>query len=139
METYLFQNNPCVGSNEKNGTCYTLEECQDRNGDPSGTCANGYRICCICKYTSVSIEITCNEMQVYPFSVTIGCSGRVSENCSYISFPSTTAPPSSCQHTVCKCSTNVCRFRLDFIVTCILDVLYILVLLQRVFFYRLLK
>ena len=32
------------------GTCYTAEECEDNSGTASGSCADGYGVCCICKY-----------------------------------------------------------------------------------------
>ena len=31
------------------GTCYTAEECEDNSGTASGSCADGYGVCCICK------------------------------------------------------------------------------------------
>ena len=30
-----------------NGTCYTAEECASRDGVASGSCAEGYGVCCI--------------------------------------------------------------------------------------------
>ena len=35
----------------KNGTCYTSEECDKRGGTNSGSCANGYGVCCTCMFT----------------------------------------------------------------------------------------
>ena len=37
------------------GTCYTAEECEDNSGTASGSCADGYGVCCICKYSEFSI------------------------------------------------------------------------------------
>ena len=33
-----------------NGTCYTAEECSNRDGVESGTCADGFGVCCVSKY-----------------------------------------------------------------------------------------
>ncbi len=30
------------------------EECEDKDGTPSGTCASGYGVCCICELTYLS-------------------------------------------------------------------------------------
>ena len=32
----------------KKGTCYTDTECEELNGIASGSCADGYGICCVC-------------------------------------------------------------------------------------------
>ena len=34
----------------QNGTCYTDAECQTREGTASGSCAEGYGVCCVCKF-----------------------------------------------------------------------------------------
>lgn len=44
-----FQNQGCAASSGDNGTCLTGSECQDRGGVASGTCANGYGVCCLCE------------------------------------------------------------------------------------------
>ena len=44
-----FQNTGCIGNGGRNGTCYTSDECEDRNGLASGSCAEGYGVCCIGK------------------------------------------------------------------------------------------
>ena len=43
------KNTNCGGTNGRNGTCYTEEECTTRGGINSGTCAGGYGICCVGK------------------------------------------------------------------------------------------
>ena len=43
-----FPNDPCTGES-KNGTCYTTEECNQKGGTRSGSCAQGYGVCCTCK------------------------------------------------------------------------------------------
>ena len=45
-----FQNGPCAGGNNMNGTCYTEAECESRGGTNGGTCASGFGVCCICKF-----------------------------------------------------------------------------------------
>lgn len=46
-----FPNKGCAGDSAKNGTCYTAEECAEKGGTASGSCAMGYGVCCICKNT----------------------------------------------------------------------------------------
>jgi len=51
FQVVKFPNIPCeVTGGTKNGTCYTSEECSDRGGVSDGSCADGYGVCCICKY-----------------------------------------------------------------------------------------
>ena len=47
------QNTACnsTSSESKFGTCYTIEECKNKDGVASGSCANGYGVCCLSKYT----------------------------------------------------------------------------------------
>ncbi len=47
-----FPNDPCVGSGNKNGTCYTREECEERGGTGDGGCASDYGVCCVCEWRS---------------------------------------------------------------------------------------
>lgn len=89
-----FPNEGCIGSSSRNGTCYTSEECKAKDGSSAGTCAQGFGVCCV-------------------FS--LACGGTTSENCTYLVQASTTTPPSDpCTFTICKCSSNICRIRLDF-------------------------
>jgi hypothetical protein len=46
---FLFQNDMCVGSSSRNGTCYTESECEDKGGTAAGSCADGFGVCCISK------------------------------------------------------------------------------------------
>eukprot|EP00095_Tigriopus_kingsejongensis_P004840 maker-scaffold713_size108309-snap-gene-0.13 protein:Tk04840 transcript:maker-scaffold713_size108309-snap-gene-0.13-mRNA-1 annotation:"conserved hypothetical protein" len=63
-------------------------------GVTSGTCAQGFGVCCI-------------------FS--LSCGQTTSENCTYITQTSTASPMTNpCEYTICKCSSNICRIRLDF-------------------------
>jgi len=75
------------------GTCFTAEECTDKGGIASGTCADGYGVCCV---------------------ITLACSGRTSENCTYLSQASTTTPPAGgCTYEICPGDSTVNRIRLD--------------------------
>ena len=40
------QNTVCTADSGLDGVCYTTEECEDRSGTSSGTCAEGYGVCC---------------------------------------------------------------------------------------------
>jgi hypothetical protein len=91
-----FPNDVCLGSGNRNGTCYTAEECETRAGTASGTCADAFGVCCI-------IQLTCGESS--------------SENCTYIVQASTTSPTESfCQYNICPASNDICRIRFDFTV-----------------------
>jgi len=85
-----FANDPCLSSEMKNGTCYTDAECQTREGTASGSCAEGYGVCCV-------------------FS--IRCGGSSSENNTY--FQSTGTETGSCNVNICPLA-GVCQLRLDF-------------------------
>ena len=86
-----FPNDPCIGNGDKNGTCYTADECESKNGVSSGSCADGFGVCCT-------------------FSAT--CGSSTSENCTY--FESTGSESGSCSIDICRCSDNICQLRLDF-------------------------
>merc|ERR1719213_195426 len=82
-----------------NGTCYTAEECADRDGVASGSCAEGYGVCCI---------------------ITVSCGGSTSENCTYLSQAATTTPNTDsddlnqqCSYSICPRTSTVNRIRLD--------------------------
>jgi len=83
-----------------NGTCFTSNECSSKGGSAQGNCAAGFGVCCI-------------------FSVSASGS-TVNQNCSYIvnpSFPSNYAPtntPTTVTYTIEKCSSDICRIRLDY-------------------------
>ncbi|TRY78130.1 hypothetical protein TCAL_15291 [Tigriopus californicus] len=88
-----FPNDPCV-STSRNGTCYTSDECESRGGSSSGSCAQGFGVCCI-------------------FS--LACGSSISENCTYlVQTGVTSVSPNPCTYSVCKCSTQICRIRFDF-------------------------
>ena len=47
-----FPNDPCSATASRNGTCYTEIECTARAGTGSGSCAQGFGVCCICELTN---------------------------------------------------------------------------------------
>ena len=54
----------------------------------------------------------------FDISVTIGCGGSTSENCTYFEYSGTNSGP--CNARVCKLSSSICQIRLDldtFIIT----------------------
>ena len=86
-----FENGVCNGTDNKYGTCYTEDECEDKGGKASGSCAEGYGVCC---------------------TFTAGCGDTISENSTY--FESNGASVGACNTKVCRCNTNICQMRLDF-------------------------
>lgn len=89
-----FPNDVCDGTGYRNGTCYTAAECTEKGGTTDGACAEGYGVCCI-------------------FS--IGCGQSTNENITYIlggdDFMDSDA---SCEYNICRCSSDVCRVKLEF-------------------------
>merc|ERR1712223_270294 len=76
-----------------NGTCYTAEECASRDGVASGSCAEGYGVCCI---------------------ITVACGGSTSANCTYLSQDTTTTPPAGgCSYEICPGDSTINRIKLD--------------------------
>lgn len=88
-----FPNDVCIGSNSRNGTCYTSAECSDKDGTSSGSCADGFGVCCT-------------------FVVTT-CGSSSSENLTYWTNPSTLTLGSTCSLTICPISDDICSIRLD--------------------------
>merc|ERR1712141_489720 len=90
-----FPNDVCVGSNSRNGTCYTSAECSDKSGTSSGSCADGFGVCCTFVITT--------------------CGSSTSENITYWTTASiTTGDLTTCGLTVCPVNTDICSLRLDF-------------------------
>merc|ERR1711971_1164243 len=86
-----FPNAACVGSNSNMGTCYTAEECEDNSGTASGSCADGYGVCCI-------------------FS--INCGGTSGQNLTM--FMSNNVEAGACSAEICKVNSDIVQLRLDF-------------------------
>lgn len=85
-----FPNAHCDGGS-RNGTCYTAEECSDRGGVNSGSCAEGYGVCCV---------------------IQVACGGSSSENCTYL-VQAQTSTPSDCSYKICPMNKNVCRIKFE--------------------------
>lgn len=89
-----FPNDVCDGQGYRNGTCYTSAECTEKGGTADGSCAEGYGVCCI-------------------FSV--GCGETTAENITYIiGGDEFMDSDGSCEYKICRCSTDVCRVKLEF-------------------------
>jgi len=88
-----FPNIACNGTNRV-GTCYTAEECAERDGTAEGQCADGFGVCC---------------------QTQIPCGGASRENNSFMMMAQVNNPPSSvCSHKIVPLNSNICRIRLDF-------------------------
>jgi len=97
-----FPNNVCDtgGNGNMNGTCYTAEECTARDGVATGSCADGYGVCCV---------------------ITLSCGATTSENCTYLNQDASNTPATddgdenlSCTYTICPATTSIRRIRLEF-------------------------
>merc|ERR1712038_861593 len=88
-----FPNDVCIGSNSRNGTCYTSAECSDKGGTSAGSCADGFGVCCTFVITA--------------------CGSSSSENNTYWTQPSTVSA-GTCDLTICPMSDDICSLRLDF-------------------------
>lgn len=86
-----FPNEVCDGSNDQQGTCYTTEECEDRGGESSGSCAEGYGVCC---------------------TFSINCGQRSSQNNTV--FASNNPESGPCSASICKMDDTISQLRLDF-------------------------
>jgi len=86
-----FDNDVCAGD-KRNGTCYTKEECKDRGGKESKTCAEGFGVCCV-------LELKCGKSS--------------SDNHTYLTELTPTAS-TGCTYTICPMASTICRIRYDF-------------------------
>merc|ERR1719464_1843272 len=76
-----------------NGTCYTAEECSDRDGVATGSCADGFGVCCV---------------------ISLACGATTSENCTYLTLAATTTVANTaCTYTICPATSTVSRIKLD--------------------------
>jgi len=88
-----FPNIHCKGSSNRNGTCYTKEECSNRKGVASGSCADGFGVCCV---------------------ITLKCGETSAENNTYMEQTSTTSPKTrACRYKICPVSKSICRIKFD--------------------------
>jgi len=88
-----FPNDFCKGTNNRNGTCYTKEECDEKGGVTAGSCADGYGMCC---------------------TQTLSCGASTSDNNTYLMMSNVKDTNSPCDYKVCASSNNICRIRYDF-------------------------
>ena len=104
----------CETGGTKNGTCYTAEECSDKGGKSDGTCADGYGVCCVCKFFFFLNNQDYSVSSIkFSISVSMGCGTTTSENTTYFEETSV-SNTGGCSMEVCKCDTNICQIRLDF-------------------------
>jgi len=86
-----------VSNGQRNGTCFTTQECMDRQGSASGSCAAGFGVCCVFLAST--------------------CGSTVKENCTYVrnpGFPASTSGLATCTYNILKSDPEVCTLRLDF-------------------------
>jgi len=88
-----FANEPCIGSS-RNGTCFTKQECENEGGSESGSCADGFGVCCILILSDGESTSLNNSYIVQTASTALGTGSR--------------------QYTICPCSSDVCRIKFDF-------------------------
>merc|ERR1719361_2939021 len=86
-----FKNEVCEGSNNQQGTCFTTDECETNGGEASGSCAEGYGVCC---------------------TFSINCGQRSSQNNTV--FMSNNPEPGECSATICPIDGSISQLRLDF-------------------------
>merc|ERR1719367_2665043 len=98
-----FKNEACVststtmGNGNRNGTCFTSEECEEKNGKAEGNCASGFGVCC------VFLEKECGA--------------EIDQNCTYIQnedYPTAVTTAGDCEYKIKKCDDAICTVRLDF-------------------------
>merc|ERR1712018_33324 len=98
-----FKNEACVststtmGSGNRNGTCYTSEECEDKNGKAEGNCASGFGVCCVFLQKE--------------------CGTTIDQNCTYVQnedYPTAVTATGDCEYKIEKCDKDICTVRLDF-------------------------
>lgn len=89
-----FPNDVCVGTNSRNGTCYTSAECSDAGGTSSGSCADGFGVCC-----TFLIQL---------------CDQTSAQNITYWTQPTAGATAGTCGLTVCPVTDDICQLRMDF-------------------------
>jgi len=89
-----FANDECEGSDDTTGTCYTKDECSQRNGVEKGTCAEGFGVCCVFN--------------------NVRCGATIGENNTFLIANDDEKAAGSCTYKICPCSSDVCRIRYEF-------------------------
>lgn len=111
----------CQAPSGENGSCFrNADECNLRRGIPSGPCAEGHGICCVCKsVTFFIIEklIKPNRYQwAMPYLVMSTCGEIARYNGTYFVNPNHPDPyeeTGSCQLTINKISSDICQIRYE--------------------------
>ena len=85
-----FQNEMCLTKKNNNGTCYTSHDCLAKGGQPQGSCASGFGVCCYFEYM---------------------CSAHTMENGTYFVNPAT--PQSMCHLMITRINNDICQIRLE--------------------------
>ena len=104
------------GNGNRNGTCFTAIECQDKGGSSSGSCAAGFVL-------PKCISIRCIAYISFYFQrfgvccvFTVEESGQpITQNCTYIrnpGFPSAYSGTSPVSYTINKCSSGMYSYHL---------------------------
>ena len=117
-ESVTFNNGPCLTSTGilPTGTCYLASECQEKNGTPSGSCAEGTLD--IQSDVSVNSILKNTGFGVCCTFVPQSCGGTFAENgtlCHNIGFPSPAPVNRACPYNLEKCSASIIAIRLDFL------------------------
>jgi len=90
-----FPNAVCTSTSGYNGTCYTASECTSLGGSSSGTCASSFGVCCV-------------------FSLECGATSSQNNTYAIKTSYSTSTDSDPCTYTICKCSSSICKIRIDF-------------------------
>lgn len=92
FQVVKFKNDVCKGNNARNGTCFTSAECSNIGGASSGSCADGFGVCCVVKLTKGGTSSSVNNTYIVQTAFTAGSS----------------------KYEICPCSDDICRIKFDF-------------------------
>lgn len=96
FQVIKFENAACKGTS-RNGTCFTDQECKARGGTKSGSCADGFGVCCI--------KMLANGESSNLNMTHISSTGKAR---------TTTITAGATKYTICPASDAICRIRFDF-------------------------
>jgi len=91
FEIIKFENDVCTTGSNRNGTCFSSQECEDKGGEKDGDCAQGYGVCC-------KFEVECGDKATMNNTYFKKSSGFSTGNCAIEFCP----------------EEDVCQLRLDF-------------------------
>merc|ERR1712038_1914846 len=91
FEIVKFENDACTTGGNKNGTCFTSQECEDKGGKKDGDCAKGYGVCCL-------FEVNCGDSASFNNTYFTQGTGFSTGNCAVEFCP----------------DEDICQIRLDF-------------------------